>query len=120
MHDGEGHAGLVGVGVVERVPEGVALAEELAADLVPVLLRVGGRGDGVAALGTTNGPAGFGDLETWMLALVLGIKWHGVDGLCTYPHGLALGDGLECPETRVEEVGGVADAVGLGGLAAKS
>lgn len=55
VDNGERHGGLVGVGIVERVPEGVALAEELlAADLVPVLLRVGRAGNGAAALGASN------------------------------------------------------------------
>lgn len=81
VHNGEGHAGLIGVGVVERVPEGVALAEELAADLVPVGLGVGRGGDSVAALGAADGPAGLSNLEAQVLASLEGREgsWLGAD-----------------------------------------
>lgn len=58
VDNGERHRGLVGIGIVESVPESVALAEQLfAPDLVPVRLRIRRASNGVTALGATNGPS---------------------------------------------------------------
>lgn len=89
---GDTEAG-AGTGIGKHVPPGVGLAEERAANLVPVLLGVGERGDGVALIGAADGPASLGD-----------------------PDLLAVGDGLGLGDGVVEEGLALVDAVGHGGL----
>lgn len=89
---GDTEAG-AGASIGEHVPPGVGLAEERAADLVPVLLGVGEGGNGVTLIGAADGPAGLGD-----------------------PDLLAVGDGLGLGDGVVEERLALVDAVGHGGL----
>lgn len=54
----EGHRCLVCVGIVQGVPESVALAEELVAtDLVPVLLGIRRAGNGLVVLWAASRPS---------------------------------------------------------------
>lgn len=71
--------GWVGVVVAQDVPPYVVLVEDVAADVVPISLRVVGRGDCLAFCWTAYGPAGFGD-----------------------PDWLVVGDVLDCVEGAEE------------------
>lgn len=74
---GEAELGLVGrVVVLLDVPEGVELAEVVAADLLPELLCVLGRGLGLELIRAGDGPAGLGDPD----GLVAGGLEGGVHG----------------------------------------
>ena len=89
----ERRAGRVGLGVLESVPPGVGLAEDLAGYVVPVLLGVLGAGNGLGRGSAAYGPAGLSNPDRLTV---------GSSG------GVAIG--------LKEEVGAVLNAIGIDGL----
>jgi hypothetical protein len=63
----ERKVGLCDVGVLKRVPEGVACREQRAPNFLPVALGVLNRGDSGAGLRSKARPAGLGDPD-WLAA----------------------------------------------------
>ncbi|KAB8349493.1 hypothetical protein FH972_023519 [Carpinus fangiana] len=120
LEDAEGRR-VSGVGVLEGEPPGVdASAVECAVDVIPESLCVFDRGNGLADLGTGDGPTGLGDPD----GLAVGHADGGIVGveeqLLARVDGVVARLGLEVGvAVDAEEVGGLDDgrvgAVGPGG-----
>jgi hypothetical protein len=97
--------------ILEHVPPGVGVTEERAANLVPVLLSIFGRGSSIALLGTANGPTSLGNPDLLAvsdrLGLLNGVVEEGLGVLDAVLHGeLVVRVSVETePVEMVDDIG---------------